>query len=107
MESAVDFPTIRKYFSSFFTHVPGVTQASFVDSGKDSTLATTAAVDLGDTPFVLVAHGASGQWEVYARDFEHPLAAFAERQAGCDFASALARNRQDAIVLIRDSQALQ
>jgi len=39
---------------------------------------------------------------VYAGDFEHPLASFGERQAGCDFASDLAKNRKDSIVLIRE-----
>jgi len=103
MESAVDFPTIKKHFSSFFSHVPGVAPASFVDGEMDLTRAATAGVDHADTPFVLVAHGTSGQWEVYARDFERPLASFAESQAGCDFACNLARTRKDAIVLIRDT----
>jgi hypothetical protein len=43
---------------------------------------------------VLVASRAGGQWDVYVGDFEHPLASFGERQAGCDFASDLAKTKK-------------
>jgi len=57
----------------------------------------------GECQFVLVAHGADGQRDVYAGDFEHPLASFDERQAGCDYASGLAKASSASIVLILES----
>lgn len=98
------YPVIRKFFATLFHYMPGMVPASFV-SGKSDPIASENAMECPvDPPFVLVAHGASGQWEVYAKDFEHPLASFDERQAGCDFASNLAKTRENAIVLIRESQ---
>lgn len=78
--------------------------AYFVGSKSDSVAAAKQAGGQEGSPFVLVAHSAGGQWEVYAKDFEHPLASFDERQACCDFASNLARVRENSIVLIRDRQ---
>lgn len=100
----MDYPTIKKCCTDFFRLIPGVTSANFVDSNGDTVVPVTAAGHQADSPFVLVAHAAGGQWEVYAKDFEHPLASFGERQAGCDFASNLAKTRENAIVLIRESQ---
>lgn len=102
----MDFPAIRKCLKDFFRRMPGVMPASFVDGKGDSAAAAAATRHQQDSPFVLVAHSASGQWEVYARDFEHPLASFSERQACCDFASDLAKTREDAIVLIRELRSL-
>jgi hypothetical protein len=107
MESAMDYPVIRKFFAAFFHYMPGMAPANFVGSKSDPIAAETAMECPGDPPFVLVAHGAGGQWEVYAKDFEHPLASFDERQAGCDFASNLAKTRENAIVLIRESQGFR
>lgn len=95
----MDYPTIKKRFASLFRLVPGVMPASFV-AGKTDVPAAPAGQDV--SPFVLVASRAGGQWDVYAGDFEHPLASFGERQAGCDFASDLAKSRKDSIVLIRE-----
>ena len=99
-------PTIRNYFRNFFRHLPGVMQASFVDSKSDFSSTADAAGHQDESPFVLVAHGAGGQWEVYARDFEHPLATFEDRQSGCDYANTLAKYRKDSIILIRESRTL-
>jgi hypothetical protein len=107
MESAMDYPVIRKFLESFFRLVPGARSASFIDGASDPTMSAVTTASREDPPFVLVAHGAGGQWEVYAKDFEHPLASFNERQAGCDFASNLAKTRENAIVLIRESQGLR
>ena len=57
-----------------------------------------------DSPFVLVAHGAGGRWDVYAKAFDNPLASFGERQAACDYASKLASTRHASMVLIHDRQ---
>ena len=100
----MDFPVIKKYLSEILRRMPGVKPENFVDNKNDSVKSAVAAGHQEDSPFVLVAHGASGQWEVYARDFDHPLASFNERQAGCDFASNLAKTRENAIVLIRESR---
>ena len=100
------FPIIRKYLKGFLRRMPGVTPANFVDSKNASATPAVVAGQHQDSPFVLVAHGVSGQWEVYAKDFEHPLASFDERQAGCDFASNLAKTRENSIVLIRESPGL-
>lgn len=100
----MDYPAIRKCLEGFFRLVPGVRAASFIDGTDDPAVSAVAAESREDPPFVLVAHGAGGQWEVYAKDFEHPLASFNERQAGCDFASNLAKTRENAIVLIRESK---
>lgn len=97
----MDYPTIKKCFSSLFRLIPGVMPASFVN-GKADLPAPSAAAGKDASPFVLVASRAGGQWDVYAGDFEHPLASFGERQAGCDFASDLAKSRKDSIVLIRE-----
>jgi len=102
----MDFPAIRKYFGSFFRHLPGVMPASFVDGKSDYSSIAVVAAQQDESPFVLVAHGAGGQWEVYARDFEHPLATFGDRQSGCDYANTLAKYRKDSIILIRESRAL-
>ncbi len=103
----MEYPVIRKFFTALFQAVPGMAPANFVESKSDSVAPEPAMDCLVDPPFVLVAHGASGQWDVYAKDFEHPLASFNERQAGCDFASNLAKTRQNAIVLIRESQGFR
>ena len=107
----MDYPVIRKCLESFFRLIPGLKttsfidgSASFIDGASDPAVSADATASREDPPFVLVAHGASGQWEVYAKDFEHPLASFNERQAGCDFASHLAKTSENAIVLIRESQ---
>ncbi|MDP1673265.1 MAG: hypothetical protein Q8L65_09125 [Burkholderiales bacterium] len=98
----MEFPTLRKCFANLFRLIPGANAASFV-GGKTGTPAPTPPSAAQDaSPFVLVASRAGGQWDVYAGDFEHPLASFEERQAGCDFASDLAKNRKDSIVLIRE-----
>ena len=102
----MDYPAIKKCCTDFFRLMPGVTPANFVESNSDPAAPAAATGHQGDSPFVLVAHGARGQWEVYAKDFEHPLASFNERQAGCDFASNLAKTRENSIVLIRESQGL-
>lgn len=84
----------------------GLRRAYGPDDG--SIAAETAGSDAGfqqaDSPFVLVAHRASGRWDVYARAFDNPLASFNERQAACDYASDLAKTRRDSLVLIRDRQ---
>ncbi len=103
----MDFPTIRSYFSGLFRRLPGVAPTSFVDGSRNHAEAAAADGHQEGSPFVLVAHSAGGQWEVYATDFERPLASFDGRQAGCDFANSLAKNRKDAIVLIRESQGFQ
>jgi hypothetical protein len=103
MESHMDFPAIKKFIAGFLRRMPGVAQAGFVDGGSDSAV-PAAAAGYHDCPFVLVAHSAGGQWEVYAKDFEHPLASFDERQAGCDFARNLAETGENTIVLIREQQ---
>lgn len=100
----MDYPVIRKRLKGFLQMLPGVNQVKFVDNAGDSAAPEAAIKSPEDPPFVLVAHGAGGQWEVYAGDFEHPLASFNERQAGCDFASHLAKVMKNAIVLIRESQ---
>ena len=107
MKSAMDFPIIKNYLRGVLRRMPGVARVNFVDSkdtpGMPAVVAgEVVAGEAHDSPFVLVAHGISGQWEVYAKDFEHPLASFDERQAGCDFASNLAKTRDNAIVLIRE-----
>lgn len=103
----MDYPVFRKCLTGFFRLIPGVRPASFIDGTSDPAVPVAAAESREDSPFVLVAHGAGGQWEVYAKDFEHPLASFNERQAGCDFASNLAKTRENAIVLIRESQGFR
>ncbi len=100
----MDYLVIRKFFAAFFQYVPGMAPANFVDGKSDPTSSGGDMECQVDPPFVLVAHGADGQWEVYAKDFDHPLASFDERQAGCDFASNLAKTSENAIVLIRESQ---
>ncbi len=95
------FPAIRKFFASLFRRLPGVMPASFVD-GKAAIPAPSSSVRQDDSPFVLVVSRGGGQWDVFAGDFEHPLASFGERQAACDFAGDLAKTRKDSIVLIRE-----
>ncbi len=56
----------------------------------------------GPCPFVLVAHGPHGRWDVYAEVFDTPVRSFEERQAACDYASKLARSDVNTMVLIRD-----
>ena len=56
--------------------------------------------ELGDPPFVLVAHAPDGRWGVFERNFEKPLAAFNELQEACDYANELARTRTGSMVLI-------
>jgi len=97
----MEFPAIKKCFANLFRLIPGARAASFV-GGKPSNLPPVSSAREDASPFVLVASRDGGQWDVYAGDFEHPLASFAERQAGCDFASDLAKNRENSIVLIRD-----
>lgn len=97
----MEFPAIKKCFANLFRLIPGARAASFV-GGKTSSPAPIASSRQDVSPFVLVASRAGGQWDVYAGDFEYPLASFGERQAGCDFASDLAKNRKDSIVLIRE-----
>ena len=84
--------------------MPSVTPA--VGAGNSTIESAATGSDAGcrqpDSPFVLVARRASGRWDVYAKAFDQPLASFSERQAACDYASDLAKTRQDAMVLIRD-----
>lgn len=103
----MDFPVIKNFFTGFFRHLPGEASANFVDGKSIPAISVGVARHHEDCPFVLVAHGADGQWEVYAKDFEHPLASFTEKQAGCDFATDLANSRENSIVLIRDLQSLR
>lgn len=98
----MDFPAIKRCFAHLFRLIPGARAASFV-SDRTGIPPPETSVPQDASPFVLVASRASGQWDVYAGDFEHPLASFGERQAGCDFASDLAKARKDSIVLIRES----
>jgi len=107
MESAMSFPAIRKCLAGFLRTMQVGKVAYFVDGKSDFVPPAKPARCGENSPFVLVAHSAGGQWEVYAKDFEHPLASFDERQACCDFASSLAKTRENAIVLIRDRQGFQ
>lgn len=97
----MQFPAIKKCIASLFRLIPGAGTASFV-GGKTGISASTGSARQDASPFVLVACRSGGQWDVYAGDFEHPLASFGERQAGCDFACDLAKDRKDSIVLIRE-----
>jgi len=106
MKAAMDFPIIKNYLREVLRHMPGVARVNFVSSKDAQNTPAVVAGEEHESPFVLVAHGVSGQWEVYAKDFEHPLASFDERQAGCDFASNLAKTKENAIVLIRESPGL-
>lgn len=103
----MNLPTIRKCLTGFLRSMQAGKVAYFVDGKSDSAVPEKQAGSQEGSPFVLVAHSAGGQWEVYAKDFEHPLASFGERQASCDFASNLAKARKNAIVLIRDRQEFQ
>lgn len=103
----MNFPVIRKCLTGFLRSMQGGKVAYFVDGKSDSVAPAKSAGCQEGSPFVLVAHSAGGQWEVYAKDFEHPLASFDERQASCDFASNLAKARENAIVLIRDRRGFQ
>ncbi len=97
----MDFPVIKRCFANLFRLIPGARAASFV--GGKTGVPVPNKPELQDaSPFVLVASRANGQWDVYAGDFECPLASFGERQAGCDFANDLAKTRKDSIVLIRE-----
>ena len=102
----MDFLMINKnkYFMIFFRHLLNVASACGCIDRKNAAAATGSGTGLHqeDSTFVLVAHGAGGQWDVYARDFDHPIASFNERQAGCDYASDLAKTRKDSMVLIRE-----
>ena len=60
-----------------------------------------------DSAFVLVAYGAGGRWDVYAKDFDTPLASFDKRQAACKYAGDLAIARNDSIVPLRHRERLQ
>lgn len=103
----MDYSGIKKFFADFFRSAQGVASANFVEGKSGSGTPSGVTGHQEDSPFVLVAHCASGQWEVYANDFDHPLASFGERQAGCDFATDLARSRKNSIVLIRELQSLR
>jgi hypothetical protein len=103
----MNFPVIRKCLAGFLRNMQAGKVAYFVDGKDDSVAPATPADSPDNTPFVLVAHRPGGQWEVYAKDYEHPLASFDERQACCDFACNLAKTRQNAIILIRDKRGFQ
>lgn len=103
----MNLPVIRKCLEGFLRSIQGVKVACFVGGKSDSVAPANPTGCQEGSPFVLVAHSDGGQWEVYAKDFEHPLASFDERQACCDFASNLAKSRENAIVLIRDRRGFQ
>ncbi len=102
----MDFSFIRQLLAGLLHRIPGIEPAGFVDGNTVADIGGKPEDKTADqgSPFVLVSHGASGQWDVYSGNFERPVASFDERQAGCDFASQLAKGRMDSIVLIRDSQ---
>ena len=56
-----------------------------------------------DPPFILVAHDRDGQWDVYARHFDTPVASFGQREPACSFATGLASARSDCLVLLREN----
>lgn len=103
MGVVMNFPMIRNYFADLFHRLSGVFTVSLVDGKGAAATADDPATAPGVCQFVLVAHGAGGQWDVYAGDFEHPLASFDQRQAGCDYASGLAKASRASIVLIQES----
>jgi hypothetical protein len=98
---------IKQMFAGLLHRIPGIEPAGFVDGNTvaDAGRKLGEKADDQGLPFLLVSHATSGQWDVYSGNFERPVASFDERQAGCDFASQLAKGRMDSIVLIRDSQA--
>ena len=102
----MDFSIIKQMFSGLLHRIPGIEPAGFVDGNMvaDACRKSGEKADDLSSPFVLVSRTTSGQWDVYSGNFERPVASFDERQAGCDFASQLAKGRMDSIVLIRDSQ---
>lgn len=102
----MDFSFIRQLFAGLLHRIPGIEPAGFVAGNNVADASCSSASKTADqgSPFVLVSHATSGQWDVYSGNFERPVASFDERQAGCDFASQLAKDRMDSIVLIRDSQ---
>jgi len=57
-----------------------------------------------DSPFLLVEHGKDGLWHVHASPYDTTGVTFKARQEACDYASQLARNRKDAMVLMREQQ---
>lgn len=102
----MDFTFIRQLLAGLLHRIPGIELAGFVAGSSFADVGADSASKTADpeSPFVLVSHGAGGQWDVYSGNFECPVASFDERQAGCDFASQLAKGRMDSIVLIRDPQ---
>ncbi len=102
----MNFLTIKNQFAIFVRRILGAMPACSLGDSKGDSAATGSDTDLHQeaSPFVLVAHGTSGRWDVYAKDFHNSLASFDERQAACDFASDLAKTRKDAMVLIRERQ---
>jgi len=102
----MDFSFIRQLVAGLLHRIPGIEPAGFVSGNTVAETGGKPAENSTDqgSPFVLVSHATSGQWDVYSGNFERPVASFDERQACCDFASQLAKGRMDSIVLIRDSQ---
>ncbi len=95
---------MSKYAVMFSRYLLDMASAcGFIDSKNASAaMGSDTSLQPVDSPFVLVAHGASGKWDVYAQDFDHPIASFSERQAGCDYANGLAKTKKDSMVLIRE-----
>jgi hypothetical protein len=58
-----------------------------------------------EPPFVLVANDREGKWDVYALQFDTPVASFAAREPACQHAAGLARLRRDCLILLRTQQA--
>jgi hypothetical protein len=57
-----------------------------------------------DSPFLLVEHGKDGLWHVHESPYDTTGVTFKDRQEACDYASQLARNRSDAMVLLREQK---
>jgi hypothetical protein len=106
LEAAVDFLMIKNHVAIFSRRVLSMTSACRLGDSMSDSDATRSDTRLHQevSPFVLVAHGTGGRWDVYAKAFDNPLASFDERQAACDYASDLAKTRKDSMVLIRDRE---
>ena len=57
-----------------------------------------------NSPFLLVEHGKDGLWHVHESPYDTTGVTFKERQEACDYASQLARNKRDAMVLLREQK---